>query len=241
MWLLCVGTGCALSCGLQINLPPVDISRQPIRHASDRGFTLVEIVVTITIISILLVTGVSLMGNNGPKSRRATSDLVSAMIEQGRSRAITTHSQVLLAVAEPRDLPIDDSSCRLGLFKLTEFNEKTGRAKGELLRRWDVVTGGVALIGGDVEGFRNVMDSGEIELSYTSRGRDFNVRVHGLVFNPRGGRQWPVGSSPVIMRVAEGGYRGESRKASANKRDGVVAEDRLKIGRVIARPQRFDP
>lgn len=197
--------------------------------------------VTISIMSVLLVTGVSLMGDNTAKARRTTSDLLSAMIEQGRSQAITSHSQVLLAVAEPKDLPIDDNSCRLGLFKLTEFDEKTGRAKGELLRRWDVVTGGAVILGGDVNGFRNVMDQQEVELTYGSRGKNFTIQVHGLVFTPRGGREWPVGSSPMIMRVAEGGYRGEARKAVANKREGVIAEDRFKIGRVIARPQRYDP
>lgn len=225
----------------QTILPSVDFPITSSRRFRRPGFSLVEIVVTITIISILMVTAVSLMGDNSPKARRATSDLLSSMVEQGRSRAITTHSKVLLAVAEPGDLPIDDSSCRLALFKLTEFDEKTGRAKGELLRRWDVVTGGVALVGGEVDGFRNVMDNREVELTYSARGKDFTIRVHGLVFNPRGGRLWPVGSAPVVLRVAEGGYRGDTKKASANKRGGKIAEDRLKIGRVIARPQRFDP
>ena len=197
--------------------------------------------VTISIMSVLLVSGVSMMGDSAAKSRRTTSDLLGAMIDQGRSSAITSHSQVLLAVAEPKDLPIDDHSCRLGLFKLTDFDAKTGRAKGELLRRWDVVEGGAVLLGGEVDGFRNVMDGQEIELTYAARGKNFTIRVHGLVFTPRGGREWPIGSTPVVMRVAEGGYRGEARKATANKRQGVIAEDRFKIGRVIARPQRFDP
>jgi len=197
--------------------------------------------VTISIMSILVVSGVSMMGDNNSKSRRATSDLLGAMIDQGRSTEITSRSEVLLAVAEPKDLPIDDRNCRLGLFKLTEFDAKTGRAKGELLKRWDVVEGGAVLLGGDVSGFRNVMDGQEIELTYAARGKNFTIRVHGLVFTPRGGREWPIGSTPVVMRVAEGGYRGESRKATANKREGTVAEDRFKIGRVIARPQRFDP
>lgn len=197
--------------------------------------------VTMSIMSILVVSGVSMMGDNNSKSRRATSDLLGSMIDQGRSSAITSHSQVLLAVAEPKDLPIDDRSCRLGLFKLTDFDAKTGRAKGELLRRWDVVEGGAVLLGGEVDGFRNVMDGQEIELTYAARGKNFTVRVHGLVFTPRGGREWPIGSTPVVMRVAEGGYRGDARKATPNQREGVIAEDRFKIGRVIARPQRFDP
>jgi prepilin-type N-terminal cleavage/methylation domain-containing protein len=241
VWLPCVGTGCALSRPPDSIRIPVHSSNVHFQRRFSHGFTLVELMVTISIMGILLATGATLMGDNSAKARRATSDLLGAMIEQGRTTAITSHSPVLLAVAEPKDLPIDDNICRLGLFKLTEFDEKTGRAKGELLRRWSMVAGGAALIGGDVKGFRNVMDQQEIEVTYVSRGKNFTVKVHGLVFSPRGSRNWPIGSSPVVMRVAEGGYRGETRKAMANKREGVIAEDRFKIGRVIARPQRFDP
>jgi hypothetical protein len=47
----------------------------------------------------------------------------------------------------------------------------------------------------------------------------------------------------VVVRIAEGGYRGSQKIAEANVRGASreVSEDRLKIGRVIARPQRFDP
>jgi prepilin-type N-terminal cleavage/methylation domain-containing protein len=209
--------------------------------AARPAFTLLELVAAISVMSILLFAGAGMMGDNGAKARRTTSDTLSGMIEQGRGTAITKHSQVLLAIAEPGDLPIKDNSCRLALFKLTEFDKESGKATGELLRRWDVVTGGVALIGGEAEGFRNVMDFPEIELSYGSGNRNSKIQVHGVVFTPRGGREWPLGSEPVVMRIAEGGYRGNNKEASANKRAGKIAEDRLKIGRVIARPQRFDP
>jgi hypothetical protein len=200
-------------------------------------------VMVMAIMTTLMVAGISLLGDTGSKSRRAATDTLSGMIEQGRSQAITGHSQVLLAVAEPGDLPTDDDRCRLGLFKLTEFDKKTGKGKGELLRRWEVINPGVALIGGDAEQFRNVMDEPAVSITYDAGGKSFDLNVHGLVFSQRGGRDWPEGSGSVVMRVAEGGYRGSGKKASANTRGAsqTISEDRLKIGRLVARPHSFDP
>lgn len=190
-----------------------------------------------------MVAGVSLIGDTGSKSRRTASDTLLGAIEQARTSAITSRSQVLLAIAEPKDLPANDDKARIGLFKLTEFDKKTGRGKGELLRRWEIIPSGVALIGGKASDFRNVMDEGEVTLSYTSGGKNFEIEVHGFVMSPRGGRDWPEGAGPVVVRIAEGGYRGSQKTAEANVRGASreVSEDRLKIGRVIARPQRFDP
>lgn len=202
---------------------------------------MVEVVLTISVLSILIFIATGMMGDNGAKVRKGTTDTLSGLIEQGRSTAITSRSQVLLAVAEPGDLPLKDNHCRLALIKLDQFDARTGRAEGELLRRWEVIGTGVALIGGEVDGFRNVLDLPEIQLSFRSGARESSTHVHGIVFSPRGGRDWPVVSEPVVMRIAEGGYRGDHRKAMANKRDGKISEDRLKIGRLIARPQRFDP
>lgn len=207
------------------------------------AFSLLEMVVVIAVMLTLMVAGVSLIGDTGSKSRRAASDSLMGIVEQARTRAITSRSQVLLAIAEPRDLPAGDDKARLGLFKLTDFDKKTGRAKGELLRRWEMVPAGVALIGGEAEQFRNVMDEDEVSLAYVSGGKNFNIAVHGMVFSPRGGRDWPEGAGAVVIRIAEGGYRGSEKRPQANTRgeSRAVTEDRVKIGRIIARPQRFDP
>ena len=198
----------------------------------------------IAVMTILLVSGVSLLNGTGSKARRATTDILSGMIDQGRSTAITSHSQVLMAIAEPKDLRNNsDSQARVALFKITEFDKSTGKATGEMIRKWEVLNSGVALIGGRAGDMRNIIDEQEVDLTYTSSGRNLNIKVHGFVFGTRGGRDWPAGSGPVIVRIAEGGYRGEQKAPSPNYRGQSrdVIEDCLKIGRVIARPQRFEP
>lgn len=208
------------------------------------GFSLLELIAVIAVMTILMAAGVSLMGDSGAKARRATTDLVMGMVEQGRSQAITSNSQVLLAFAEPRDVAGNkDERARLGLFKITKLDKNTGEATGVMLRRWEVVNTGVAFIGGQAGGFRNIADDVEVNLSYTSGGKSLATKVSGIIFNSRGGRDWPPSPGPVVVRIAEGGYRGEMKSASPNYRGESrhVIEDRVKIGRVIARPQRFDP
>jgi hypothetical protein len=161
------------------------------------------------------------------------------MIEQARTAAITGRSHVVLAVAEPGDLPTGDQRCRIGLFKVENWPDNLSQPiPSVLMSRWRMLENGVVLIGGEVDGVANPLDGPELTLAYGTKGQ--TVRVHAIAFNSRGGLHHPAGSHPVAMRVAEGGYRGG--KPSANRRgdSGTISENRLKIGRITARPYRID-
>ena len=215
-----------------------------------RAFTLVEMVTIIAIIVILLVAGVSLVGDTGHQARRAGADLLTGMIEQARTTAITSRSHVVLAVAEPGDLPTGDNRCRLGIFKVPNWPETTGGAPpGEisavLMSRWRILENGVVLIGGNVgdggsTSLPNPLDGPELSLRFGPAGKERTIRVHAIAFNPRGGLHFPTGSHPIAVRIAEGAYR--NGVASPNRRGDsqTISENRLKIGRVIARPYRID-
>ena len=204
-----------------------------------RGFTLVEVLVTIAILVILLGAGVALLGGTGPQARRSATDLITGMIEQARTTAVTTRSHVVLAIAEPGDLPAsDDQRCRIGLFKVGGWTDDFSEpVSATLTSRWRILENNVVLIGGEVEdGLPNPLDGDKVTLKYGER----QVSAHVIVFNPRGGLRYPSGSRPIVMRVAEGSYR--DGKASPNKRasSGTIPENHIKIGRVTARPYRID-
>jgi len=207
------------------------------------AFSLIEMVTVIAILATLMTAGVSLLGSSGPQSRKAATDTLTGLIEQARTRAITTRSQIILAIAEPGDLPGTDSLCRVGLFRVDgdwpDSSSTPDPLKCTLLNRWQTINAGVVLLGGDVNGVENPMDKGEVNISYGG-SKNLSVKVHAIAFSSRGGLYFPSGSNPIALRIAEGGYR--SGKATANKRgqSDVVAEDRLKIGRVTARPYRID-
>lgn len=199
-------------------------------------------IVVISVLVILLLVGASLFKGSGPQARRSSADQLSALVEQARTTAIASRCHVILAVAEPGDLPQGDERCRIGLFKVAEWPEdpSSGTVEGELLGRWRTLESGVILIGGQVDGIENPLDAAEWTINHTLRGKPQQVKAHALVFQPRGGLRYPLGSTPVALRVAEGGYRGG--KAVPNRRgdSSAIAENRLKIGRVTARPYRID-
>lgn len=209
----------------------------------EAAFSLIEMVAVIAILVTLMTAGISLLNGTGPQSRRAATDMLTGLIEQARTAAITSRSTVVLVIAEPGDLPASDERCRIGLFRVdvwpeTETSPMT--VKGVLLSRWQTVNSGVILLGGDVDGVANPMDLPQATVTYTGGGKSLSVEVHAIAFTPRGGLQFPAGSTPVAFRIAEGAYR--NGKATANKRAGqaTVTENLLKIGRVTARPYRID-
>lgn len=199
--------------------------------------------VVIAILVTLLTAGVSLLNGTGNQSRKAGTDMLSGLIEQARTTAITSRSYVVLAIAEPGDLPSSDERCRIGLFKVDgEWPDATATPnplKCTLLSRWQTLNTGIALIGDKVNGLTNPLDESEVTISYGGT-KNLSVKVHVIAFNSRGGLHYPAGSTPIAIRIAEGGYRGG--KATPNKRGSQqsISENRLKIGRVTARPYRID-
>lgn len=200
-------------------------------------------IVVISVIVILLVAGVGLLGGTGAHARRAGADMLGGMIEQARTTAITSRSYVVLAVAEPGDLPAGDERCRLGLFKVKMEDwpeDASAPLSAVLMSRWRIFENGVVMISGNIEGLVNPMDEPKLQIRYGSDSKPRNIQVHGIAFNPRGGLHHPAGSTPLAMRVAEGKYHGG--KATPYKRGDSqkISENRLKIGRVTGRPYRID-
>ena len=199
--------------------------------------------VVIAILVTLMTAGVALLNGTGAQSRKSGTELLSGLIEQAQTTAITSRYQIVLAIAEPGDLPASDGRCRIGLFKVDEdwpdSSATPSPLKCTLLSRWKTLNTGIALIPGGVNGVTNLLDQPEITLTYGGT-KDLSVKVHAIGFNSRGGLHYPAGSTPIAIRLTEGGYRGG--KATPTLRAGQMTptENCLKIGRVTARPYRTD-
>lgn len=184
----------------------------------------------------LLLVGVVGALNAGGRAQRTGRDALMSSVDRARTEAISTQREVLLAVAEPADLPASGGRLHLGLFELDGEPEDDGSVSGRQLGRWRALPRGLVLMGGEVEGLRNLMDEDELTLTYRD-GRE-TVEVHGLGFHARGGLAWPAGSDPMALKLTEGTYvDGEPR---VTRRGGEEAEmDVVRVGRVVARPWRI--
>ncbi len=80
----------------------------------------------------------------------------------------------------------------------------------------------------------------EITINYGTSAKPLSVKAHAIAFNPRGGLYFPTGSTPIVMRVAEGTYRNGTPVAYKRGESQGVTESRLKIGRGTARPYSID-
>jgi type II secretory pathway pseudopilin PulG len=211
------------------------------------AFSLLEMVAVIAILVTLMTAGVSLLGSTGIQSRKAGVDMLSGLIEQARTKAITSRSYIVLAIAEPGDLPAQDERCRVGLFTVQTWpDQMTGplALQGVLASRWQTLNTGIALIPNQNQDPNppnepNILDQGQATITYGGV-KNLSVQIHAIAFNPRGGLVYPMGSSPVVLRIAEGRYR--DGKAIPNNRSNfkAIPESRLKIGRVTARPYQID-
>lgn len=203
------------------------------------AFSLIEMVVVMAILLILL-GGVGLIYGSGGRVRKSGADAMAGMIEQARTAAIHSRSHVVLAVAEPGDLPTGDERCRLGLFRVGSWPDSPeDLSVGILMSRWRTMETGVVLIGGELDGLPNPLDAPELTISYGG-SKDLRVKVHAIAFNPRGRLHYPAGSTPVTMRIAEGNYRNGKPTPYLRSGSTTIAENRLKIGRVLGRTYRTD-
>jgi prepilin-type N-terminal cleavage/methylation domain-containing protein len=202
------------------------------------AFSLIEMVVVIAILVTLLTAGVGLLSNTGAQSRRTGTDLLTGMIEQARTKAITSRTTVALAIAEPGTIVGQDERCRIGLFAIAEedWPDQTTTpltVKGVLLSQWRTLNTGIALIPGAVDRIANPLDLQKSTMNYGGN-RNLSAVVHLIAFHPRGGLRYPTGSAPVALRIAEGAYR--NGIPTPNSRVDRKNENRLKIGRVSGRP-----
>ncbi len=229
------------------------ISKPKIGVCGESAFTLIEMVAVIAILVTLMTSAVSLLKDTSAQSRRVATDLLTGIVEQARTVAMTSHSDVVLAIAEPSGFPAGDERCRIGLFKVKEWPDMVSGSALTLaanncvqLSRWQILNTGVILLNGDLEvggsdeKIKNAITrEPEVSLAYKSGNKTLSFNVHVIAFNSHGGLRYPTGSSPTILRIAEGAYRNKEPAANLRKGHEKPTESILKIGRIIARPYRI--
>jgi hypothetical protein len=204
------------------------------------AFSLTEMVAVMATMVMLMAAAVNLIHGTGPQSRKTATDMLAGMIEQARTAALTSRSCIVLAMAEPADFAGDAQRCRLAIFMVDAWpDDPAHTVKGTMMGRWRSFESGVVLIGGATGTNENPIDARKLTITCDSP-QPFTARVHAIAINPYGGLIYPPGAAPVVMRIAEGGYPNGIATPTRHGPSGTIAENRLKIGRVTARPYRID-
>ncbi|MGB1128906.1 MAG: pilus assembly FimT family protein [Haloferula sp.] len=199
------------------------------KHA---GFSLIELIAVVSITVLLLAVGVSLFRTNRAEAVQTATEQVSALIEQGRTSAITRRKPVALVILRPGEGGFADDSCRVGLFELEAWQDDSP-VEGRQLQRWNVLPTGVAFFGGELDELLNVLDQTAISLSWKD-GLE-SGEFPGLVFSARGGLLAPVGSESVVLSMRSGTYQdGQAVEIAGGGKRGI------RIGRVVARAWNLD-
>jgi prepilin-type N-terminal cleavage/methylation domain-containing protein len=201
------------------------------------AFSLLEMTIVIAILTLLATIGISITNTTNAQELKTNTDILAGLIEQARVAATTSRSHIILGIDEPETSSTNNGQCRVALFKLDEWPEQMAsplELKGKLLNRWQNLSTGIVLLEDEVEGIPNLMDAEKITVNYGG-AKNLTTQIHAIAIHPRGGLQYPLGSSPLLVRLAVGGYR--DGKATPNKHGDLkqIWENRLKIGRVNAR------
>jgi hypothetical protein len=209
----------------------VKIFRNPRCRWGNPAFSLVEMAAVIAILLIVMTAGIGLRSGSPAASQRTATDLVAAMADRARTTAIAKRTPVVMALAAPSDLPAgEDGRCRIGLFQVTSENRELPEIVRTVtaLGRWKPIERGTSWTAGMIEGAVNPRDSPRLTL-HTAQG---SLRVHGIIFNARGGLVSPPGSAPAVICIGATGGRAA---------DTIVPETRLRVGRVTGRIYHQDP
>jgi type II secretory pathway pseudopilin PulG len=214
---------------------------RPIHAAA--AFSLIEMAAVLAIVTTLMTAGVSLLNGSATQARHTGTDRLTGLIEQARTSAITSRTNILLAVAEPWDLAGGGGRSQLGLFRIDEewpdAPAVSGSLECTLLSRWQPLPTGIVLLPGDVDGIPNPLNQPELLLAYGGT-KNLTIKVHAIVFSSRGSLHYPPGSAPIVMRITEGAYRGGKATPNLNAGQKHPTESLLKIGRITSRPYRID-
>lgn len=195
--------------------------------------------VVLAIAMLLVAAGIPLLPSTRAHARRTATDQFLAMAEQARTTAIAKRATILLAFAEPDR---QDDSCRIGLLQIRDerpdLSTVTSPIHCTLLGAWKSLETGIVFLSGAGDGIENPLDRQMISIACPGKPP---MRVHAIAFHPQGGLQYPPGSGPLAIRIAEGSYR--TGKPTPDQRAGqtAITENRIKIGRVTARAYLIDP
>lgn len=206
------------------------------------AFSLIELLIVMTIVFSLAGIAVSGISNSSQNARQTARDIVKAKLQQARAHAIATHTLTALIV------PVR-SSGKNGLHEISmiEVERRNGgyvaveNKNGDtvLLQRWSKLPENFhfvtnTMIGSDLP---TVVDEEE---TLTLHQHEHEMECHAVVFAPNGQITWPLAGASIHIAIAEVAHRKQSFRISQTSSHKPIF-DLFVVNRLTAKARNLKP
>ena len=201
------------------------------------GFSLIEVLVVMGIISILLVAAIPLVSNTSNSARNASRETIKAHLQQARSRAISSGNATALV------FPVLSSDPDLGArtMVLVEVENPAGRyvpiaaQQGKSLEKYrfgKLATGFYFLSNSQVSTAQpSVLESGYV-LSLSSKGKVIECRA--IIFAPSGQVVQPASGIHIAIAMGQA-VNNKGKLYLTDSKEGSPVFDLLQINRLTGK------
>ncbi|MGJ8643677.1 MAG: pilus assembly FimT family protein [Luteolibacter sp.] len=170
------------------------------------GFSLIEVLTVIAIMSILLVAAVPVLSNSLSSARQASREIIKAHLQQARAHAISSGNATALAI------PVLATGEDLGARAITLFEveydgsdytvmDDPDTGQQAQLQRWQKLPGNFHFVtSSDVSGSNTTIMESTARLETAYKGE--NISCHLIVFAPNGQITRPAEAVNIIISQA---------------------------------------
>ncbi|MDP4623792.1 MAG: prepilin-type N-terminal cleavage/methylation domain-containing protein [Akkermansiaceae bacterium] len=176
------------------------------------GFSLLEMLVVISIMAILIVAAIPVFANTSSNARQASREIIKAHLQQARAHAISSGNATALAI------PVLNTGKELGARAITLFEveydgsnytvmEDPDTGQQAQLLRWQKLPGSFHFISAtDITGSNATIMDSTARLETAFKGE--NISCHLIVFSSNGQIVRPAEETNII--IAQAVRQGES-------------------------------
>lgn len=212
-----------------------------VKKESKSGFSLVELLVVIGIISVFLVLAASMFKGVGQgESRQAVRSLLLAGLNNAQTRAVASGEPVAL-VMTPYDQGLDRQLGRsFTLFEVRQDDVTGDFEAGRQMRRWATLPGRFIFSKGNTvsAGGQNAFDQPAV-VSISVRDEQSagkrTVSMPAIIFGPSGNVIWPAGEAELELHLTEGAVEGGVAVGTGNELNDWRMREVIVVGRQTGR------
>ena len=177
---------------------------------SRKGFSLVELLVVMSIMAILLVLGASLFRGVGRgESREAVRSLILGGLNNAQTRAVSSGEPVAMVMMPYEEGRVDQLGRAFTLFEVTQDDVTGTFTAGKQLRRWATLPGRFVFSKGLTvsDSGQNAFDQPDVVSVSIREGNGAgkgSVEMPAIIFGGSGNVLWPSGEAELELHLMEG-------------------------------------